>query len=217
MHFRGGNRLKWMFQMGTIFFVVHHQSRSLPQVVSEDRQTGPDGSGFRALRQHSTQAELAFKHTDRGFYAAAKSLQLSKPLRSLMDFFFAVQATHLRDGDFLNTALAELHHVIGTVVASIGGKFLRVYANSGFGPSQARKQFRAVARVTAVNLIGNDDSGTVLHQLQRAPKFHRFVKFAFADGTGFRVVKRNDPLRYRFLSLKLLRGLVNNGLGPLDL
>jgi hypothetical protein len=57
---------------------VHHHSRSLPQVVSKDRQTSPDNGSCTALRQHSTQAELAFKHTDRGFYAAAKALQLPK-------------------------------------------------------------------------------------------------------------------------------------------
>jgi hypothetical protein len=61
-----------------------------------------------------------------------------------------------------------------------------------------------------------DDSGTVLYQLQRAPKLHRFVKFTFADRPHVRVVEGNDPLRYRCLSLELLLGLVNNGLGALD-
>jgi hypothetical protein len=109
-----------------------HRSRSLSQVISEDRQAGPDSGPCRALCQDSTQAELAFKHTDRRFYAAAKPLQLSEPLGLLMGLFFAAQATHLRDANFLNTGLAKLHHVIGTIVTSIGGQFLRLYANGSF-------------------------------------------------------------------------------------
>ena len=113
-------------------FGVHHNSSSLPQVVGEDRQSRPDKGTCRALRQHSTQTELAFKHTDGGFYAAAKALQLPEPLLSLMSFFAAVQATYFRDTNFLNTGLAKFQHVLATVVASIRGQFLRLYANSGF-------------------------------------------------------------------------------------
>lgn len=117
--------------MGTIFG-VHHHSRSLPQVVSEDRPTSPDGGPCRAFCQHSTQAELAFEHTDRGFYAAAKSLQLPKPLRLLRRLFFPTQATHFRYADFLNTGLAKFQHVIGTVVAPIGSEIGRLYAEAAF-------------------------------------------------------------------------------------
>ena len=59
---------------------MHHDSGSLPQVVGEDRQSRPDSGCWRALGQHSTQAELAFKHDDGGFYAAAKPLQLHEAL-----------------------------------------------------------------------------------------------------------------------------------------
>jgi hypothetical protein len=138
MNIGDDNRLKSMFQMGTIVG-VHRRSRSLPQVVSEERQT----RRLRALGQHSTQAELAFKHTDRGFHAAAKPLQLSKPLRSLMRFFPAAQATHLWDADSLNTGLAKFHRVIGTAVASIGSKFFRLYAESGFCLVQGPKAVRS--------------------------------------------------------------------------
>src|SRR5919109_180613 len=198
-------------------FGNYPQSRSLPQVVSEDRQTSPDGGPCRALCQHSTQAELAFEHTDRGFYAAAKSLQLPKPLRLLMPLFFPTQATHFRNADFLNTGLAKFQYVIGTVVAPIGGEIGRLYAEAGFCPSHHRKQFGAVAGVAPVNLIVKDDSGTILHQLQGAPKLYRLVKFPFANGPCFTVVEGNDPLQDRFLSLKLLLGLLHNGLGQLNL
>ena len=122
-----------------------------------------------------------------------------------MGFFFAVQATQLRDGDFLNTALAELHHVIGTVLASIGGKFHRVYANSGFGPSKP-KVIGSVAALF-VNFILNDDFGTCCIK-GNMRKLDCDVKFAC--GRPLQSRKRNDPLRDRFLSLKLLLGLVNN-------
>ena len=216
MNFRGGNRLKSVFQMGTIFG-VHHHSRSLPQVVSEDRQTSPDSGPCTALCQHSTQTELTFKHTDRGFYAAAKPLQLPKPLPLLMPLFFPTQATHFRNADFLNTGLAKLQHVIGTVVTSIRGQFLGLDAESGFCLTHYGKQLCAIAGIAPMNLIVNDDSGAILHQLQGAPKLHRLIKFPFADGPRLRIVKRNDALRYRFVSLKLLLGLVKNGLGQLDL
>jgi hypothetical protein len=39
--------VKSVFQMETIS-EIHHRSRSLPQVVSKDRQTGPDNGSCRA-------------------------------------------------------------------------------------------------------------------------------------------------------------------------
>jgi len=137
MDFRHHHRLKSVFQMGTIFG-VHHDSGSLPQVIGEDRQSRPDSRSCRTLGQHSTQGELAFKHTDGGFYAAAKPLQLSEPLLSLMGLFAAAQAAYFRNTNFLNTSLAKFQHVIGTVVTSIRGEFLRLYANSGFCLPQYR-------------------------------------------------------------------------------
>ena len=107
MDFGHYHRPRLVFPMERIFG-VHHDSGSLPQVVREDRQSGPDGGCWRALGQHSTQAELAFKHTDGGFYAAAKPLQLPEPLLSLMGLFAAAQATHFRNTNFLNTGLASL-------------------------------------------------------------------------------------------------------------
>src|SRR5262245_40059435 len=117
--------------MGTIFR-VRHSSCSLPEVVGEDRQARPDSRARRALGQHATQAELAFKHTDRGFYAAAKPLQLPEPPLSLMRLFGLAQSTHFRDANFPNTGPSKLHHVIGTVVAPICGDFLGFYAEAGF-------------------------------------------------------------------------------------
>ena len=107
-------------------------SRSLPEVVGEKSQTGPDSGPGRASGQHSTQSKLAFKHTDGSFYAAAKPLQLSKPSLSLVSFFCLAQATHFRNADFLNPRLAKLQHVVGTVVAAIRGEFLGFYAQSVF-------------------------------------------------------------------------------------
>ena len=131
MNFGHQHRLKSVFQMERSFG-VHHDSGSLPQVVGEDRQSRPDNGSCRALGQHSTQTELAFKHTDGGFYTAAKALQLPEPLLSLMGFFAAAQATHFRNSNFLNTGLAKFPHVFATVVTSIRGHFLRLYAKAVF-------------------------------------------------------------------------------------
>src|SRR5918996_2032692 len=138
--------------METIFG-NHHQSCSLPQVVSDNSQTRPDSSPCRTFRQHSTQTKLAFEHTDRPFYAAAKPLQLPEPLLLLMRLFFSAQATQFRNADFLNTGLAKLQHIIGTVVASIRGQFLGLYTETSFCLAHYRKQLRAVVRITPVNLV----------------------------------------------------------------
>ena len=128
-------RLESVFTIERMFG-VDHDSGSLPQVVGEDGQTRPDSARCRAFGQHSTQAELAFKHTDGGFYAAAKPLQLSEPPFSLMVLFTTAQATHFRNTNFLNTGPAKFEHVLATVVTAIRGQFLRLYANSGFCLSQ---------------------------------------------------------------------------------
>src|ERR1041385_8713631 len=44
----------------------------LPEVVGENRETGPDRGILGASCQHSTQTELAFEHADRRFDTAAK-------------------------------------------------------------------------------------------------------------------------------------------------
>ena len=137
--------------METIFG-IDHQSCSLPQVKGENSQTRPDSGPCRTFRQHSTQTKLAFEHTDRRFYAAAKPLQLTEPFLSLMPLFFSAQATHFRDADFFNTRLAKLQHIIHTVVAPIRGELFRLYTEIGFRLAQQRKQFRAVVGITAMNL-----------------------------------------------------------------
>jgi hypothetical protein len=194
----------------------HPGSRSLPQVVSEDSQPGPDRGPCTASGQHATQAKLPFEHADRPLNAATKSLQLPKPLSSLMGFFCFAQTTHFRDGNFLYPRLAKLHHVFGTVVAPIRGQLFGLYTDR-FCLPQHRKQFRAVVGMAPVNLIVNDDSGALLHQLQRAPKLHRLVKFPLADGSRLRVVKRDDALGDRLFSLKLLLGLTEDRLGQFNL
>jgi hypothetical protein len=85
-----------------------HWSRSLPHVVSENSQTGPERSTARPSCQHSTQTKLAFEHTDRRFDSTAKALQLPEPRCSLMQFFRLAQAAHLWDANFLNTGFAQL-------------------------------------------------------------------------------------------------------------
>src|SRR5712692_9662052 len=192
--------------METIFGIRHRLSRLLPQVVSENGQTRPDGRPLGASCQHSTQAKLAFEHTDRRFDPAAKPLQLSEPLLMLMRFFCCTRPTHLRDANFLNTGLAKLKHVIGAVVSSVRGHLLRLYAETAFCLAH-RKQLSAIVGVATVDLIVNDHSGTILYQLQGAPKFHGLVKLALADGSRLSVVERNQALRDRLLPLKLLLGL----------
>lgn len=131
MTLRCSERSRLVFGMGMIFG-VDCQSRSLPEVVSEDGQPGPDGGPCRALRQHSTQAELAFEHTDRRFDSAAKPLQFPEPLLLLMRCFCSAQTTHLRDANLFNAGLAKLHYIIGAVVSSVRGEVLGLYTETVF-------------------------------------------------------------------------------------
>src|SRR5918995_5057520 len=113
-------------------------SRSLPQVIGKDSQPGPDSGRGRAPGQHTTQTKLAFKHTDRGFYTAAKALQVPEPSLSLLSLFCSAQATHFRDSDFFNAGPAELQHVIHAVVSSVGRHLLGLNAETGFCLAQHR-------------------------------------------------------------------------------
>ena len=87
-----------------------------------------------------------------------------------MGFYHCRSSYPLSQYQFLNTGLAKFQHVFTTVVTSIRGEFVRLYANTSFCLSQYRKRFSSVTGVTPVNLIVKDDSGTVLHQLQRVTK-----------------------------------------------
>src|ERR1044071_1213150 len=95
------------------------RSCSLPHVVSEDSQTGPDRRTFRPSCEHSTQPKLPFKHTDRRLDPTAKSLQLPKPHCPLMRLFCFAQPADLRNADLLNTGFGQFPHVLGSVIASI--------------------------------------------------------------------------------------------------
>ena len=67
------------------------RSCSLPHVVGENSQSGPDCSPYGTFGQHSTQTKLAFEHADRGLDATAKPLQLPEPRSSLMPLFRQLQ------------------------------------------------------------------------------------------------------------------------------
>src|ERR1044071_8584918 len=110
----------------------------LPEVVGENRETGPDRGILGASCQHSTQTELAFEHADRRFDTAAKALQLPKPLRSLVSLFSGGQATDFRDTNFFNPRLAKGRDVLSTVVASVRRRHFAasLYAKA---PAIARK------------------------------------------------------------------------------
>ena len=120
-------------------------SCSLPHVVSEDRQTGPDRRTSRASCEHSTQPKLPFKHTDRRLDPTAKSLQLPKPHCPLMRLFCFAQPADLRNADLLNTGFGQLPHVLGSVIAAIGRQLGGLYAKTGFGVAQQRQQFGTIA------------------------------------------------------------------------
>src|ERR1700751_1727238 len=194
-----------------------HQSSSLPQVVGENSETGPDRASLRPFRQDPSQPELTFKHTNRRFDAAAKTLELPKPLRLLMSFFFRTQPTHFRNADSLDTRFAKRQYVVGAVVAPVGGQGLRLYTEIVLCLAHQRKQFGTITGITLMNLVVKDDPGTILNELQGTPKFHRFVELPLADRPRLRVVKRNNPIGYRLLALKLLLGLLEKGLCQLDL
>src|ERR1041384_6657245 len=193
------------------------RSCSLPHVVGKNSQSGPDCSPYGTFGQHSTQTKLAFEHADRALDATAKPLQLPEPRSSLMPLFGFAQATHLWDANFLNTGLAQLQHVLGTVIAAIRRQLLGLYAESGFCVAQHRQQFATITGISFSNFIVNDHTGTILYELQRAAKFHWLVKFSFADGPHFRIVKRNNPLCYGLLFLKFVLRLSHNALGQFNL
>src|SRR5437870_2137184 len=192
-------------------------SSLLPEIVSKDGQTRPYRRRWRASGQHSTQRELAFEHTDRRFHPTAEPLQRPEPFLVLMPAFCRSQATDFGDAHPLYAHLLKLPHVLGAVVSSIRGQLLRLDAETLFGLPHQRKELGLVVGIAAVDLIVNDDSATVLHQLQRAPELHGLVELALADGARTGVMEGDDPLRYRLLSLKLLLGLAQNSLGQLDL
>src|ERR1043166_4724820 len=191
-------------------------SSLLPEVVGENRETGPDRGILGASCQHSTQTELAFEHADRRFDTAAKALQLQKPLRSLVSLFSGGQATDFRDTNFFNTRLAKGRDVLSTVVASVRRQFFRLYFEIRFGLTNQRNQFRTVAGISLVNLVVKNHPGTVLHQLQGTSKLHRLMELSFADRPRSRIIKRDNPLS-DLLASKLLLGLLKNLLPQLDL
>src|SRR5690242_2768132 len=193
------------------------RSCSLPHVVGENSQSGPDRCACRPSCQHSTQTKLAFQHADGGLNSAAKPLQLPKPRFSLMGPFRFAQAAHLRDPNPLNPGFSQLQYVFGTIIAAVRRQLGRLYPQSALCLTQHRKQFGTIAWISFSNFIVNDHTGTILDELQRAPKLHGLDKFPLADGSRFRIVKRNYPLRDRLLSLKFLLGLTHNGLGQFDL
>ena len=127
----GNRRVKLGFGMKNPFRNLDRLC-SLPQVVSEDSQTGPNRSPYRSSCQHSTQTKLAFEHADGRLDSTAKALQLSKPRGSLMQFFGFAQAAHLRDANFLNPGLVKLQDVLGSVIATIRRQLFGLYAESGF-------------------------------------------------------------------------------------
>jgi len=192
-------------------------SSLLPEIVSKDGQSRPYRRRWSASGQHSTQRELALEHADRRFHPTAEPLQRPKPLLVLVPAFCCTQTTDLRDAHPLYTRLFELPHVVGAVVSSIRSQLLRLYTEALFGLPHQRKQLSAVIGIATVDLIVNDDSGTVLYQLQRAPKLHGSIELALADGSCLSIVEGNDPLWYRLLSLKLLLGLAQNSFGQLNL
>src|SRR2546427_6929320 len=194
-----------------------YPSSLLPEIVSKDSPTRPYRRRWRASGQHSAQREFAFEHTDRRFHPTAESLQRSKPPPMLMPAFYRSQATDFGNDHPLYTRLLKLPHILGAVVSSIRGQLFWLDAEALFALPHHRKQLRAVVGVAVVDFIVNDDSTTILRELQRAPKLHGPVELALADGARTRIMEGDNPLRYRLLPLKLLIGLAQNSLGQLDL
>ena len=172
----------------------YHQSRLLPEIVVEDGQAGPNGGGFRAFCQDSAQSELTFKHTDRSFYAAAKPLQLAKPPRLLMPFFFSTQSADLRNPGSFNSSTTERQDVLFTVVSPIRAQGRRLYTEIVLCFAHQRKQLGTITGIALMNFIVKDDPGTILNQLQGAPKFHRLMKLPFTNRARLRIIKRDNSL-----------------------
>src|SRR5712691_3051322 len=107
-------------------------SSLLPEIVSKDGETRPYRRRWRTSGQHSTQRELAFKHTDGRFHPAAELLQRSKPLRALMPAFFGSQTTDFLDTHPVDARLLKLPHVLGAVVSAIRRQLLGLYAEALF-------------------------------------------------------------------------------------
>ena len=196
--------------------VFHDMLSLLPQIESKDRQTGPYRGGRRAFAEHSTQTEPAFEQADASFDATAKPLQLSEPATVLMFSLRSTESANLRNADSTDSQPHKLVHIVGAVIAAVGGQLLGNLLHNLFGLLHQRNQLGLIAGIAPMNLIVKDHSRAVLDQLQSATKLHRFVELALHDGSGLGIEKRHDAFWDGMFPGKFVLGLLNQLLSEFD-
>ena len=120
--------------------VFHIMLSLLPQIESKDRKPGPYRSGRRAFGQHSTQTEPALEQADASFDATAKPLQFSEPAAVLMSFLSSTQPANLRNTDSTDSQPTKLVHIVGTVIAAVGGQLSGHLFENLLGLAAPKKQ-----------------------------------------------------------------------------
>src|SRR5258706_1148143 len=197
--------------------VFHDMLSLLPQIESKDRQTGPYRGGRRTLGEHSTQTEPAFEQADASFDATAKPLQLSEPSTVLMFSLRSTESANLRNADSTDSHPHKLVHIVGAVIATVGGQLLGNLLENLLGLLHQKNQLGLVTGIAPMNLVVDDCSGAVLDQFQVAPQLHRFVELALYDGPGLGIDKRHDAFWDGTFPGKFILRFLNQLFGELDL
>lgn len=188
----------------------------LPQIESKDGKARPYSYSRGALGQHSTQREPALEQADPSFDAATKPLQLSEPSAALMSCFKLTEPANLRNTESTDSQPTKLVHIVGAVIAAIGGQRSGRSLENLLGLANKRHKLGLVAGIAPMNLVVNDHPRVVLDQLQGATKLDRLVELAFHDGSSLGIEKRHDPLWDGTVPRKFVLGLLNQLFSQLD-
>jgi hypothetical protein len=102
--------------------VFHLMLGLLPQIERKDRKPGPYRGSRGTFGQHPTQTEPALEQADASFDATAKPLQFPEPAVVLMPSLRSTQPANLRNTDCADSQPNKRVHIVGTVIAAIGGQ-----------------------------------------------------------------------------------------------
>ena len=127
----------------------------LPQIESKDGKARPYSCSRGALGQHSTQREPALEQADPSFDAATKPLQLSEPSAALMSLLSSTQPANLRNADSTDSQPTKLVHIVGAVIAAIGGQLSGRLLENLFGLANQRHKFGLVAGIAPTAVPGS--------------------------------------------------------------
>jgi hypothetical protein len=104
------------------------------------------------------------------------------------------EPANLRNADSTDSQPTKLVHMVGAVIAAIGGQLWGRLLDNLFGPAKQRNELGLVAGIVSMNFVVNDHPRVILDQLQGSTKLDRLIEFSFHDGPGLGIKKRNDAL-----------------------